>query len=233
MATAKQVSRLVVAIAVPLFACGDTDNPTAPVRAGSPQAALASDASSIALLYPRGNSYWWDHTDITVAVRASSNTDPAIVAASRAAIVTWNTFLQDELDGLVTMTDVTGSSIASKADITLHYVPHAGGARFAGYAVCGAPNNCPNVLISSEFAQSTPYSPALMHDITVHELGHALGLGHAEPILTSSDVMAYGWYFNGFPYVMSACDVKALQAVFEWAVDGDAPHPPRVTAVQC
>ena len=32
---------------------------------------------------------------------------------------------------------------------------------------------------------------------------------------------------------MSACDVKALRAVFQWAIDGVDPHPPVVTEVQC
>jgi hypothetical protein len=30
--------------------------------------AIAQHASSIALLYPYRSSYWWDHTDITVAM---------------------------------------------------------------------------------------------------------------------------------------------------------------------
>lgn len=29
--------------------------------------------------------------------------------------------------------------------------------------------------------------------MTVHEVGHALGLDHAAPLLDSRDVMAYGW----------------------------------------
>ena len=231
MPSAKHL-RIAVVIAMPLLGCGDENNPTAPRVTPAPNAALVSDAGSIALEYPMQKGYWWDHTDLTVAVRSAPNLDPEIVAAIRKAINTWNDFLAVELDGLVTLTDVTGLKNASRADITLHYVGHAGGASFAGYAIC-VRGQCPNTLVSSHFAQFAPSSPELMHAITLHELGHTLGMFHAEPILTTSDLMGYGWYFSGTPYVMSACDVKALRAVFQWAIDGVDPHPPVVTEVQC
>jgi predicted Zn-dependent protease len=232
MQFANNMRRFAVLLALPMFGCADESNPTAPRATPSARAALVSDASSIALEYPMQKGYWWDHTDLTVAVRAAQNLDAAAVAAIRSAITTWNDFLDAEMEGLVTLTDVTGSTNASRADITLHYVGHAGGARFAGYAIC-VRGQCPNTLVSSHFAQSAPSSPELMHAITLHELGHTLGMFHAEPILTTSDLMGYGWYFSGTPYVMSACDVKALRAVFQWAIDGVDPHPPVVTEVQC
>jgi hypothetical protein len=34
----------------------------------------------------------------------------------------------------------------TSADIVVHYVPNAGGAVFAGYAICGV-NGCPNILV--------------------------------------------------------------------------------------
>jgi predicted Zn-dependent protease len=229
---ARNLKKLAAILAIPLCGCADGDIPTEPGRATLPQAAVVSDAGSIGLLYPAQKGYWWDHTDLTVALRSAPNLNPEVVAAIRKAIKTWNDFLNVELDGLVTLTDVSGTTNASRADITLHYVGHAGGARFAGYALC-VRNQCPNTLVSSHFAQFPPSSPALMHAITLHELGHTLGMDHAEPILTTSDLMGYGWYFNGTPYVMSGCNVKALRAVFQWAVDGVEPHPPRVAAVQC
>ncbi len=224
--------RIAIAFALPLFGCADQKDPAAPHTGTAPRAALVSDAGSIALEYPMQKGYWWDHTDLTVALRSAPNLDPQIMAAVRKAIKTWNDFLDREMDGLITLTDVTGTKNASRADITLHYVGHAGGARFAGYAIC-VRGQCPNTLVSSHFAQFEPSSPELMHAITLHELGHTLGMFHAEPILTTSDLMGYGWYFSGTPYVMSACDVKALRAVFQWAIDGVDPHPPTVSEVQC
>jgi hypothetical protein len=56
-------------------------------------------------------------------------------------IATWSEVLVDCFDGLITLTDVTGSK-RQGADIVVHYVPTAGGVVFGGYAICGA-HHCP------------------------------------------------------------------------------------------
>ena len=61
--------------------------------------------------------------------------------------------------------------------------------------------------------------------MTLHELGHALGLGHATNLLESTDLMGYGWPEFGDP-VLSQCDVDALAFVFAWALEGAEPYPP-------
>jgi hypothetical protein len=94
-------------------------------------------------------------------------------------------------------------------------------------AVCGV-GGCPNVLVSSEAPPSwgqEPYSPELLGWITMHELGHALGLGHATNLLESTDLMGYGWPDLGDP-VLSDCDVDALAFVFAWALEGVEPYTP-------
>jgi hypothetical protein len=59
----------------------------------------------------------------------------------------------------------------------------------------------------------------------MHELGHALGLGHATNLLESTDLMGYGWPDLGDP-VLSDCDLDALAFVFAWALEGSDPYPP-------
>jgi hypothetical protein len=59
----------------------------------------------------------------------------------------------------------------------------------------------------------------------MHELGHALGLGHATNLLESTDLMGYGWPDLGDP-VLSDCDPDALAFAFAWALEGAEPHPP-------
>jgi hypothetical protein len=101
-------------------------------------------------------------------------------------------------------------------------------------AVCGV-GGCPNVLISSEAPPSCgqePYSPELLGRITMHELGHALGLGHATNLLESTDLMGYGWPDLGEP-VLSDCDLDALAFVFAWALEGSDPYPPAQGPYDC
>ena len=193
-----------------------------------------SDAEGLVILnnyYP--NRYTWDHTDLTIAIQAQPGISEEYLDAIHAAIATWAAVLEDCFDGLITLTDVTGSQRVD-ADIVLHYARHAGGAVFSGKAVCGV-GKCPNVLISSEAPPSwgqEPYSPELLGWITMHELGHALGLGHATNLLESTDLMGYGWPDLGDP-VLSDCDVDALAFVFAWALEDTEPVPPGEGPYDC
>jgi hypothetical protein len=203
--------------------------------AASPSAALAdhlpeSDAESLVILHDYYPGYWWDHTDITVAVQAAPNVDPALLDAARDAIEVWDTALRAEFGGLITLTDVTSELTAKhKADIVIHYVPRAGGTVFGGYAICGD-HKCPNILVRSDLPPSygvDPYSPTYLGYVTLHELGHALGLGHATNLLESTDLMGYGWNrTNGIEPVLSDCDLDAIRYIFQWAFDGVEPYAP-------
>lgn len=202
------------------------------IKVGCPK----NPAASIALLSAYYPGYWWDHTDLTVAVQAHPNADPELLAAVREAIAIWNGVLAADRDlRIVTLTDVTGAlEPEHKADIVLHYVPHAGGTVFGGYAICGD-HKCNNVLVRSDLPKPLdrdPYSAEYLGWVTLHELGHALGLGHAEPLEENTDLMGYGWPDLGDP-VLSECDLRALKVVFAWAIEGAAPYPPSVAEVSC
>ena len=55
----------------------------------------------------------------------------------------------------------------------------------------------------------------------MHELGHALGLGHAQPLTDSTDLMGYGWHWsNGIVPTLSECDLAGIAIVFAWALEG-------------
>ena len=195
-----------------------------------------SDAEALVILsnyYPK--RYYWDHTDLTIAVQAHPSTTDEQMDALRGAIDEWSDVLLRCFDGLITLTDVTDvSQNEQKADIVVHFVPHAGGAVFAGYAIC-AVGGCPNILVRSENPpawDSAAYDPQLIEWIAMHEIGHALGLGHTTNLLESTDLMGYGWPDLGDP-VLSQCDIDALAFIFSWAIEGTEPAPPAAGPYEC
>jgi len=195
-----------------------------------------SNAEALVILSNYYPGYWWDHTDLTVVVQAHPSATPEQLGAIHGAIETWAAVLQQCFDGLITLTDTTGTKAGARrdADIVVHYVPTAGGVVFGGYAICGA-NRCPNIIVRSDLPPSLdrePYDPEYLGWVTLHELGHALGLGHATNLLESTDLMGYGWPDLGNP-VLSDCDIDGLAFVFAWALEGSEPYPPGEGPYSC
>ena len=194
-----------------------------------------SNAQSLEILSNYYPGYWWDHTDLTIAVQAHPSATSAQLGAINDAIDTWRNVLNDCFNGKITLTNMTGAKNRRRGiDIILHYVPTAGGVSFDGYAVCGN-HKCNNVLVKSDAPPSLglpSYDPQYINWVTQHELGHALGLGHATNLNESTDLMGYGWPDLGDP-VLSDCDIDALRFVFAWVFEGSTPHKPAQGPYDC
>jgi hypothetical protein len=186
---------------------------------------------------PTGPFGFKDDPNITVVVQAQPGTDPANVAAISEAIQVWNATLQDCLGGAVTITEVPSvPGAVSRADVVLRYIPHWSGRNYAGVATC-TPQRCfAYIAGETPLGQGIGSADALdIYNVTLHEIGHILGLGHATNLLESTDLMGYGWpSISGSAEIsISDCDVDALAYLWSWAMEGTEPAPPATPTYDC
>jgi len=232
----KRITIIVIVLAALLVPVSVQAKPPAPGGGGGDSNITCnlpeSNAESLEILSNYYPGYWWDHTDLTIAVQAAPNVPTRYLRAINEAIATWTEVLEDCFDGAITLTNVTGTQPSEqKADIVLHYVPTVGGASFDGYAICGA-KDCPNILVRSDVPGGDDYSTEYVGWVTLHEVGHALGLGHTTNLYESYDLMGYGWPDLGDP-VLSECDIEGIAFVFAWVFEGSEPHAPDDGPFEC
>ena len=154
--------------------------------------------------------------DLTYSISGGDDTAQATV---RAAVEDW------EKVGGLTLTEVSGNA----ANIEIKF--KKGGGVIAGLALRHFDNDgfITSVALSiSGKAFGSPNNQETIAEITRHEMGHALGINHAN----FDDLMDP---FVGGVDKISSCDVKAVEEANHWKlVENDPlPHEPHEDHVGC
>ena len=92
----------------------------------------------------------------------------------------------------------------------------------------GLINSAQITIATAAFGSSLGTS--LVKQIAMHEIGHALGIGHAN---FKGDIMAPA--INYEKVAISSCDVNAVSSANQWKLvnSGTAPEPPQLDHVNC
>lgn len=180
--------------------------------------ALADEGNSVGVCCA-----WNDKLSDRVLTYKISGGDDAARQAVREAVEEWDAALAG-----LELTEVFGKT---KADINVKF--KTGGGQIQGMALrkfdsSGFVSSVDLTISGSAFGN--PNNVNTVKQITKHEMGHALGLGHAN---FNGDLMSTT--VSGGSETISACDVNGVLEANHWKlVDGfDAPHIPHVDHVHC
>jgi len=156
------------------------------------------------------------------------SSDPTALSIIRGAVQAWDDALPD-----LTMTEVT-----RKPDIAITYGPGAadGGESPGGTGARGLTTtylNGRHLVLRVEIGIDggpSPVNSGAIEEIAKHELGHALGLGHAN---WDGDLMSP--LVNPTPAPLPPCDVNAVIHANSWRMvdHGHHPKPAPTTSSAC
>jgi hypothetical protein len=151
-----------------------------------------------------------------------SGADPATAEVMRGAVRAWD-------DALPTIALIEVPATARKIDITITYTEGTGDSE--GLAVTSFTRR--GLIRRAELNVDAPRAPSgagAVEQITKHEVGHALGLRHAN---FEGDLMSP--MVNPVAGPFSACDVGGVIEANRWqTTDGRrSPRPPTASHVPC
>jgi hypothetical protein len=176
----------------------------------------------------------WDHTTVTYSLQADAGVPPSTLAEVRAAVREWNGQLArlGGHFGSMRLAPATGLGaeipivVRSQPAPTIGLTSPALAYQTAGCWLLQAP-----IVLNVLDADGAPLPNDWVFTTAVHELGHALGLGHAR----SADDLMYHTYTEGRRRP-SPLDLRGIRAVFGWLDSAGnmpaAPRCPRVRGVQ-
>jgi hypothetical protein len=148
--------------------------------------------------------------------------DPMTADVIRGAVRAW-----DDALGTIILTEVPATE--KKVDIIIEYVEGSGGSEGLAVTHFTRRGQIRQVEVTVD-APRAPSGAGPLEQITKHEVGHALGLRHAN---FEGDLMSP--VVNPVPGPMSACDIAGVIEANRWqTVDGRrSPRPPTASYVNC
>ena len=171
----------------------------------------------------------WDHSVITVLVIPSSNEswwNPSYLNASLHAIDQWNEaisyFASNHSDfaylSRLSMAPQVSNSTSTGFDAYISWIERFGnvtceaGLSTTWYTSLNKITNS-TITISAYDCRGNVLSEADVQNVALHELGHCLGLGHAN---FTGDMMYYAYTLNSPVRAISTLDVYGVGTVFRW-----------------
>jgi hypothetical protein len=164
-----------------------------------------------------------------------SGDDPTALSIVRGAVQAWDEALSD-----LVLTEVApnGKRRSQRADIAIAYgpgtadggeTPHASGAQGLTTTYLNSKRMVTRVEIGVDGGPS-PVNAGAIEQIAKHELGHALGLGHAN---WDGDLMSP--LVQPTPAPIPLCDINAVRQANSWKMIDNRrrPKPPPTSQAPC
>jgi hypothetical protein len=177
----------------------------------------------------------WDRTTITYSLQADRDVPPSALAAVRAAIREWNARLArlDGHFGSIHLAPTSGSGADIPVALRSRAAAHLGLTNLAmAYQTAGCWLLQAPIELDILDAAGDVLPDEWLFNAAAHELGHALGLGHAT---VAEDLMYPVYQRQAGRQAPSALDLRGIRAAFAWlggtSSTPGAPRCPQVRGV--